>query len=580
MLVIFISLSIDKLNKMSCDSLVVEALTENSISKLRTAWSFIRLGSYSRGELVNTLVRCDENGDTPLVIAMRKKHYAIMDELMPLLKNSYLVVEECHRLCSRAIDQLLSHQIPVVEMLDHLIEDTQNYLWLKFITEACIKSSSITREQKIIVWELVGATFIIASTCDPYTSSKRGLEWLKEAQALRDSPAGGGPPLLKVPLCSHSAVSRKVFGPAVEVMSIDQLDDLEIQFVTSLPHEEGFQVRFEILQIQALLVLRRICSQLSPRQSSPYWIYLRSLLRYGRQCQRRHKYNLAINTGLLILEEMTGFDPRVTFPKLLEVYAQTLNLMSTCFKEMLKYPPNSPRSEELSAANVFLAIKFCTTIANIFPQTKIIVANIGETYYNAVHIYDFVFILDSIPRPTDIQEQLEECLFKYFRHDFQDGQFTVLHAAVKAIEENSLNNIKLILNLGADPNLTDESGQTPLHILAVMFKLHLTWFMPIFQAVVDAGGHLDMARRDGKTVLTLLSSTLKRYDNGSSLIAHPYFDSLVKSVFPLSCYCARIIRRNGIQFDEDRLPTTVQKFVSRHSSRGKNLHMKYNFNTN
>jgi hypothetical protein len=74
-----------------------------------------------------------------------------------------------------------------------------------------------------------------------------------------------------------------------------------------------------------------------------------------------------------------------------------------------------------------------------------------------------------------------------------------------------------------------------------------------------------MATPEGETVISMLKDTT-REDDGR----HPYFDSVINGVFPLSCICARVIRQNGIPFHDDRIPLNLQTFVSWHSSvRGK-----------
>ena len=65
------------------------------------------------------------------------------------------------------------------------------------------------------------------------------------------------------------------------------------------------------LQIQALLIQHRICSEENPRQTSPSCLYMKSLLTYGNRLFDSGRYDHAINTYLLVLEQMTGFDPKM-----------------------------------------------------------------------------------------------------------------------------------------------------------------------------------------------------------------------------------------------------------------------------
>jgi hypothetical protein len=123
--------------------------------------------------------------------------------------------------------------------------------------------------------------------------------------------------------------------------------------------------------------------------------------------------------------------------------------------------------------------------------------------------------------------------------------------------------IKLILHLGADVNAIDEKGRTPLHILAGIKEHHLNAeFVDIFQTLVDAGSHLYLADDDGKTVISILRGNVKRNQNNEELPSQHYFESLINDVFPLTCLCARVIRRHRIPFLKDQLPLTLHKLVS------------------
>jgi hypothetical protein len=70
--------------------------------------------------------------------------------------------------------------------------------------------------------------------------------------------------------------------------------------------------------------------------------------------------------------------------------------------------------------------------------------------------------------------------------------------------------VKLIIELGADPNAIDQNGRTPLHLLADNFDINWELNVSMFKTLVDAGTHLDMAANDGKTVLDVLKRNLER----------------------------------------------------------------------
>jgi hypothetical protein len=102
--------------------------------------------------------------------------------------------------------------------------------------------------------------------------------------------------------------------------------------------------------------------------------------------------------------------------------------------------------------------------------------------------------------------------------------------------------------------------------LAGINFLYFDKYMPVFRALVDAGCHLDMSRDDGDTVLSILKKKVKECKRREFFV-HPYYESQISTVFPLTCYCARVIGRHGIRFDEDRLPPPLQRLVALHSAR-------------
>nr|CAH0104767.1 unnamed protein product [Daphnia galeata] len=496
---------------------ISQAINENSVSELNSA-----LPSYS------------------------------VDEILQLMKilGDYLKINvwqkfpgQCDPKYLLAIQGLFVHEIPLPEVINNIIQDLRYTWWLHLLADIIeMSSNSISRQRKIDALEFIGAAFMFNSrdSSAPLT----GLKCWKKAMTLRYSPADGELPIPKIPLRGLLGLSGEVLGSVTGVMLMRRIQEWEQQLMRDWLSRT--------LQIQALLIQHRICSEEHPRQTSPSCLYIKSLLTYGNRLFVSGRYDRAINTYLLLLEQMTGFDPKMTHPIAIEDFNVTLGKLSSCFKKLLREPLTSPKREKLTPANILMAIKFCTTIANL----------VGR-------IYDFLIILADVSPQMNSQDnkQLEEHISIYINSNEKDSS-TLLHAAIWPYQFN-LKSINLFLRLGADPNATDMYGKTALHILAS--KWFWYWhskeselYVQVFQTLVDAGGHLDMMTPEGETVASILKESVRGYS-----YCHPYLESIINAVPPLTCLCARVILQHGIPFNEDyQLPSTLQTLmVSLHSAR-------------
>ena len=143
------------------------------------------------------------------------------------------------------------------------------------------------------------------------------------------------------------------------------------------------------------------------------------------------------------------------------------------------------------------------------------------------------------------EEELEENFSYYIQNLFPEYTTTPLHMAAifhsgcyfdnhpGITVEILCETVKRMLKLGADPNALNECGRTPLHIELWDAELPNFMPMPIIQALVNAGGHLDMADDYGETVISLLKQCVMDYNEEGKFV-DPYFESLIKTVSHIS----------------------------------------------
>ena len=471
------------------------------------------------------------------------------------------------------INQLLLQQIPIKELIDVLIvADTDIFLksteWLMFIAKIFLKSNSLTRQDTIILLELIGSV-IITQLCDENFEEETvlygncGLECWRKAMTLRYFPADGGDLLLKLPnALVPSELTSVIFGSAVEVATIEELDLLQKDFERNyFPDADRRLPCVKRMLIQAFLVIRRITTQ--EHLGHPHWFYLESLATFSDEFMDSDD-NIGIKPCLFILEELNGFDPNLLPLKSFDLFTDLLDMLSLKFVDHLSEPPNSPRGRELNYANLLMVTKWITSMQSSDFQFENVIS-----FHPLLVVYRLVFVMKSISSriTSEEQQKLEKFYCDFFR-DFPERTTTVLHVAVvdnicDSTNYERLQTIQRLLQFGADPNAIDEKGQNPLHLLAAATQFtDENESVPLFQALLEAETHLDAAGDDGKTVLCILKEKLR----GN---VHHYFESLIKTVFPLSC-CARVIRRHGIPL-EDWLPPHLKKLISSHNAKGKQI---------
>ncbi len=352
-----------------CNRLVLEAVNESSVSKLKQVTS-----TFTAIEVLVSIYQCNENGENPLVVALKGENVDLIEKLVGFLRYSqrFRIIERT-RVPLNLFDKL-SNQIPITQLIEHLFDEFYEIAWLEFLGQVFIESTSFTRQEKITALELIGALLNMEISLNGLSAhtSELGLQCWRNAMTLRYFPADGEPLLPKTPYVGvPSVASSVVFGSAEEVISMEGLDHLKEHFEHDFFSSE-LNVRLTCkkqMQRQALLVIQRVTSQSNSERLSS--LYLKSLLRFGTGFLFENRMNannkLIINTFLLILEQATGCDPKLLSRKSFFVFIETLHEMYHYFNKMLKEPPNSPGSRELSFANLLVPTRFFGMMAKFFP---------------------------------------------------------------------------------------------------------------------------------------------------------------------------------------------------------------------
>jgi len=144
----------------------------------------------------------------------------------------------------------------------------------------------------------------------------------------------------------------------------------------------------------------------------------------------------------------------------------------------------------------------------------------------------------------------------YFFSTISNGFNLLLTACQQKRDPSSLPNIRLLLEVGADPNAKTNRGHRPLHLVAF-------WIgngrieSPIAELLLEHGAHLDCANITQDTPLDNWKK-FRDYRTGRDLFPPAWTNPVLR----LSCWSARTIRRNKIPYDE--LTKSDRDFVSMH----------------
>lgn len=551
---------------------------------------------------------CNEKGDTSLLVAVSGRHFVMFEFLMSQLKlNVFYKQREYQQVCpkpskrGRVIDLLplyaaeiaiirdVAGQVPITKMIESIDPFREKFLWLEIVLNS-IMSSSATRSDKIAALELMGVAFIVnQSQCEILRG--RGLECWKEALCLRSSTSNGGQAIPKIPyVLPHFA--HNAFGDASEFVTVKQLEKYEKQLSFDGSVEVWLSWRDSQLRTQALLVNQRIVAQ--SYHAGPSYFHLKHLWDYADNFWNHKQYSGVIKILLLILEQSSGFN-FISSLNCIYVFLDSLQMLSQCFQTIYQKPLNSPEREELSVENLLISVKFGSTVAHLLPIAQ---EHLKKSTYKLniiMNVYDILSILVSMYPQQSWQEsqQLKRCLCRYFRFDswsnilfFPIERLISFHSRYPGGAATQVKIVQLFLEAGADPNITNENGKTPLHILTEsLSKLHWngiifpasplqsysTFFYDVFKALLDSGYHLDLVTRDkGRTVLGILKNQpmcLRQSGALGDLKLNELINSLVGTVLPLSCYCVQSIHHHRIPF-EDQLPPRLQSFVRLHVVKG------------
>ena len=113
--------------------------------------------------------------------------------------------------------------------------------------------------------------------------------------------------------------------------------------------------------------------------------------------------------------------------------------------------------------------------------------------------------------------------------------------------------VKILLSSGFNVNVTNNGGDTPLHIVAIMKPSNdmIPMFTNLLEILLDEGAHQDFVNRDGKTAMDLAET----YEAYSILWKRRKLE--------LKCISARAVKKFGLPY-VGVVPKILENYISMH----------------
>lgn len=523
----------------------------------------------------------NEMGATPLLVAIGKKDFQVMELLVEVMGAS---IGQIGHFTSNGVDYadcpplfaaIVSDQLSFVEYLfkRKMTRDKPSLNFDSFL------SSSITCRQKINILKLIGATYMLSGN---WSSFLHGLSYWKKAMTLTSSTAD----VEKCQIPNTVPVFR-FMGSTSELMALEQMERMA-------KYETVFDQRFVVDQVISVIQRVMIDMQLFPNMFiiSHFFCYSLALLpsphefQYKTRDELEYLSNVVVYTLELLKLWWQKESPRATEQDW-HVSEQTICHSWNLFESL------RTANYVLSFRDLMFAFDFafqhlhrmCT---KFWPEDKQFrPTRIGQLTKLVLDIS--VSIFGSLSRfSQEERQQFKQSLSHYVRLSRGSGidkpnlllKACCLSYVSRQREADYEKFVQLFLDAGEDPNATDSQGNTPLHCLLAknQYEYWLTnpWdnpnraehtsvvslnYVALIRLLLDSGCHVDQPNEAGETILELLKRSRKMQENFNKPFDH-YLELVINTVLPLTCYSAQVIRKHNISTEE--LPLPLQLFVRRH----------------
>ena len=523
-----------------------QLVSSGSLDELKEI--FIDIEPEEAFKIANTY---NSKGETPLLVAIKGNHYEMVKHLVENLKAS---IYQLGRFIWKEWDY--TQVSPLFAGI--LCDMSDEYLITNFLIGQdliqnespglvdLIVSAASTHICKIGMLKLLGAAYILSEQESellngPFTRAFQfGMQFWTKATSLSLNGNSTSPFMKNL---HHSAeYAQEIFENASEFTTEEELQELYDR-PRSVFH----------LQTQALLIIQRVMSE-----HHPHPFFLLRLIDYAFVWfLDQELYFRALNVVMLVLKELqaTKWEDDIDSEWPFNIVESAVVLLDCCLLEEKQIlPPNS--YSNLPFPTIMEALQCFSDF-----HTRLLELNSAKVpKFLKLTIQNNVSLIVDLPKYFNVggkDGEFARWLYRYTKDiKGHPGGPTLLHQVCRLHHlENDA--IRLLLETGSDADATDENGATPLHVLS-MVPYEKPFNGAAVKLLLDAGCHLDRPNVRGVTPLQNFTCRLAKEDP-----ADPSLNAICKTVLPLKCYCAQVIRRNELPF-KSQIPATLKSFVEKH----------------
>lgn len=299
---------------------------------------------------------------------------------------------------------------------------------------------------------------------------------------------------------------------------------------------------------QGILVAQRILGKLSSASTLIAYLWP-SVEVYLMQLKGEHRLPKLLDVCWIMLESTRGKDLRDS----------TMWKMILSLRYLLGWTLRHLESENNPVLDSDV-VRVSMELVSQTDRSHLVAHPVFEQNDNIHSILQLVRLLAVLPAEMVSNEALRP-LYRLLLNngcDLEGNNLLLRTCLVVTPAAEKIATVRLLLRVGADPNATDDKGNSALHVVAYWMGKGDSDFPPeIADLLLDSGTHIDRMNASRQTPLDCWKN-----GNEGGNATPPVWTR--KTVPRLACWAARSVSQHRIPWEKKDLPNNLHNFVSTH----------------